>query len=111
LIYGGARLQFQRDEFQKRFPGETTYRHSLAEEIFAFERLLAFADEQEAKGQPLTDPQIATIRTLRGRGMLESYVLLHAPDAGIAKDYPQYRAEHRDRLQAYIEQMIVMPQQ
>jgi tetratricopeptide (TPR) repeat protein len=111
LVYSTARVQWQNGEFQKRFPNENVYRHSLPEEVFAFERLLAFADDQEAKGQPLNDPQIATIRGLRDKGMLESFVLLHAPDAGIAKDYPQYRAEHRDQLQTYVEQMIIMPQQ
>jgi tetratricopeptide (TPR) repeat protein len=110
LMYSLARAQWQNDEFAKRFPNEPAYRHSLAEEVFAFARLIAFADEQESKGQPVSDPQVATIRDLRDRGMLEAYVLLHAADAGIARDYPQYRAEHRDRLQAYVESMIVLPQ-
>jgi hypothetical protein len=110
VSYSLARAQWQTTEFAKRFPNEPTYRHSLAEEVFAFERLLAFADEQQTKGQPIPDPQVATIRSLYDRGMLEPYVLLHAPDAGIARDYPQYRAEHRDRLQTYIESMIVLPQ-
>jgi tetratricopeptide (TPR) repeat protein len=110
VVYSLSRAKWQTDEFQKRFPNETAYRHSLPEEVFAFERLLDFADQQEAKGQPITDPQLATLRNLRGSGMLESYILLHQPDAGIARDYPQYRAEHRDRLQAYVEQMIIMPQ-
>ena len=39
--------------------------------------------------------------------MLEAYVLLHAPDAGIAQDYDRYRAQNRDKLQAYVESMIL----
>jgi tetratricopeptide (TPR) repeat protein len=109
IVYATTKAQWNKEEFLKRFPTETTYRVSLAEEIDAFGRLLAFADEQQAKGQPITDPQIATIRTLRDRGMLEAYVLLHAASAGVARDYPAYRAEHRDRLQAYMEAMTVMP--
>ena len=109
VAYATAKAQWSKEEFLKRFPNESTYRVSLAEEIDAFGRLLAFADEQQAKGQPITDPQVATIRALRDRGMLEAYVLLHAPSAGVARDYPAYRAEHRDRLQAYMEAMTVMP--
>jgi tetratricopeptide (TPR) repeat protein len=109
VVYATAKAQWSKEEFLKRFPNESTYRVSLAEEIDAFGRLLAYADEQQAKGQPITDPQIATIRALRNRGMLEAYVLLHAPSAGVARDYPAYRAAHRDRLQAYMEAMTVMP--
>ena len=109
LAYATEKAHWNKEEFLKRFPNEPAYRHSLAEEIAAFGRLLAFADEQEAKGQPIKDPQVATIRGLRDKGLLEAYVLLHAPSAGISRDYPAYRAEHRDRLQAYMEAMIVMP--
>ena len=109
LAYATTKAQWSKEEFLKRFPNETVYRSSLAEEIAAFGSLLAFADEQEARGQPIKDPQIATIRGLRERGLLESYVLLHTPTAGISRDYPAYRAEHRDRLQAYVDAMVVMP--
>ena len=108
VAYATTKAQWSKEEFLKRFPNESAYRVSLAEEIDAFGRLLAFADEQEAKGQPIKDPQIATIRTLRDKGLLEAYVLLHAPNAGVARDYPAYRAEHRDRLQAYMDATTAM---
>jgi tetratricopeptide (TPR) repeat protein len=108
-VYSMRRAMWVGEEFRKRYPNEPAYRHSLAEEIDAFNQLLAFADEQEKKGQPITDPQISTIRGLREKGMLEPYVLLHAPDAGIAQDYDRYRVQNRDKLQAYVESMIVYP--
>ena len=108
--YSLRRAAWVTEEFRKNYPNEPAYRHTLAEEIDAFKQLLAFADEREKAGQPITDPQISTIRTLIDRGMLESYVLLHAPDAGIAQDYPAYRAQNRDKLQTYIESMIIAPQ-
>ena len=110
MVYSLRRARWVSEEFAKRYPNEPLYRHSLAEEIDAFGHLLAFADEQEQKGQPIVDPQLSTIRGLRERGMLEAYILLHAPDAGIAQDYEEYRAGNRDKLQAYIESMIIMPQ-
>lgn len=108
--YSLRRAAWVTEEFKKRYPNEPAYRHTLAEEIDAFDQLLLFADEREKAGQPITDPQISTLRGLRERGLLESYVLLHAPDAGIARDYPAYRAQHRDKLQEYIESMIIAPQ-
>ena len=110
MAYSLRRALWVSEEFKRRYPNEPVYRHSLAEEIDAFGQLLAFADEQDRKGQPIADPQISTIRGLRERGMLEAYVLLHAPDAGIAQDYDHYRAQNRDKLQAYVESMIIAPQ-
>lgn len=110
MAYSLRRSRWVSEEFRKRYPEEPLYRHSLAEEIDAFSHLLAFADDQAQKGQPIVDSQLSTIRSLHERGMLEAYILLHAPDAGIAQDYAQYRAAHRDKLQAYIESMIIMPQ-
>jgi tetratricopeptide (TPR) repeat protein len=107
--YAEARLQFQKEEFSQRFPTEPVYRHSLAEEIYAFERLIAFADEQAAQSAAINDPQLSTIRGLRQRGFLEPYVLIHAADAGIVRDYVAYRNEHRERIRAYVDGMIAMP--
>jgi tetratricopeptide (TPR) repeat protein len=109
-VYSQRRATWVTEEFRKRYPNEPAYRHTLAEEIDAFDHLLIFADEREKSGQPITDPQISTIRRLRERGLLAPYVLLHAADAGIAQDYPAYRAQNRDKLQTYIESMIIAPQ-
>jgi hypothetical protein len=39
--------------------------------------------------------------------MLEPYVLLNGADKGIAQDYDDYRAQHRDRLEEYVGTFIV----
>ena len=110
MVYSTTRARWQNGDFRKRFPDEPTYRHSLAEEMDAFEQMLVFADNEELQGRPLTDPQIPTIRGLRSRGLLEAFLLLHAPDAGIARDFEKYRAGNRAKLQAYVESMIIAPQ-
>ena len=110
MVYSLRRAMWVSEEFKKRYPNEPGYRHTLAEEIDAFNQLLVFADERDKAGEPIKDPQLSTIRGLRERGMLEAYVLLHAPDAGIAQDYPAYRAQNRDKLQTYLESMILGPQ-
>ena len=109
VVYATTKAEWSKQEFLKRFPNETTYRVSLAEEVDAYGRMLVYADEQQAKGQPITGPQIATIRALRDRGLLEAYILLNTTSASVARDYAAYRAEHRDRLQTYMEAMTVMP--
>lgn len=108
VAYAQARVQFAAEEFRKRFPSEPGYRHTISEELYAFDRMIALANDLEAKGQPITDPQMKTIRSLLGSGMLEPYFFLHAADAGIVQDYPAFRAEHRARLQQYVEAMIIM---
>jgi hypothetical protein len=39
--------------------------------------------------------------------MLERYVLLSAPDRGIAIDYFAYREKHRQQLEDYLSQFVV----
>ena len=107
MIYALTRAHWQTGEFTKRFPNEPAYRHSLAEEIDAYSQVLNAADEAVASGKPVTDPQIGLLRTLRDRNLLEPYILLHAAAAGIARDYPRYRTEHRDRILAYLETLIL----
>lgn len=98
-------------EFQKHYPDEKVYRHSLAEEVDAFTTVLKVYDELTAKKKPAqVDPQIAKLQELRDRGFLEPYILLQRADAGIAQDYPAYREAHRDKLRDYIEYLVV-PQQ
>lgn len=106
LPYAMTRARWQAGEFSKRFPAEPAYRHSLAEEIDALSAVLARADELASAGQPSTDQQLVLLRLLRDGNLLEPYILLHAADTGISRDYPRYRAERRDRLMAYLNAMI-----
>jgi hypothetical protein len=56
-----------------------------------------------------TPSPFADLKRLNDADVLEAYVLLSAADEGIAKDYPAYRAAHRDRLNAYLREFIVGP--
>ena len=88
------------------FPDEKEYRHSLAEEVGAFEALLLMFDESKP-GTDAKNESFRNVAALQKDGMLEAYVLLSAPDEGIAQDYPAYRDGHRDVLHAYIEKYVV----
>ena len=106
LIYSAQRASWRTELFAKQFPDATEYRHSLAEEVAAFETLLAFLDESKPPAD-LEDESLRNVSLLGKDGMLAAYVLISAADEGIAQDYTAYRAEHRDLLHAYVEKYVV----
>ena len=106
LVYSAQRALWRTEEFAKRFPDEKQYRHSLAEEIEAFELMLATMDESKQPGD-LANESLRNVAALKKDQMLEAYVLISAPDEGIAQDYAAYRDAHRDVLHAYIEKYVV----
>jgi hypothetical protein len=55
------------------------------------------------------DPIAPLLLRLYEAGLLDAYVLFSLGDDGIVKDYTAYRAQHRDKLDAYLDR-FVMPQ-
>ena len=108
IAYNGTRVSWQKDEFKKNFPKEDTYRHSLAEEVAA---LTAAADTLKSmKPAALAkNPDLNLLKQLAAADMLAPYVLLSAPDRGIAADYEAYRAQNRAKLEAYLSTYVVPP--
>jgi hypothetical protein len=97
--------------FQRHYPLETKYRHSLAEES---EALTAAAQTQEkvrsgaTKGAPASkDPSTDLLLKLHHAGLIEAYVLFSLGDEGIAHDYPAYRAKNRAKLEDYMDKFVV----
>ena len=109
LVYPITHVNWKNEgRFQKQFPNEKTYRHSLAEEVDAFTMVLKVYDEVTAKKKPpQIDPQIAKLQELQKQGYLEAYILLNRADDGIVQDYAAYREAHRAVLQDYLESCIV----
>ena len=106
LVYSAQRALWRTEEFAKRFPDEKRYRHSLAEEIEAFELMLATLDETKQPAD-LASESLRNVAALKQDQMLAAYVLISTPDEGIAQDYEEYREAHRDVLHAYIEKYVV----
>ncbi len=101
------------DAFQKRFPQEGAYRHSLEEES---EALRAAADilqklkaHDEGARAVNADPVAPLLLRLYEAGLIDAYVLFSLGDDGIAKDYAPYRAQHRDKLEAYLDRFVMPP--
>jgi len=95
-------------EFQKHFPGESQYRHSLPEEA---EALTAAAERilSREKGAVDSDPSLDLLLKLRHSGLIQPYVLFSLGDSGIARDYDGFRANNRQKLEDYLEKFVVPP--
>lgn len=106
LAYTLAQAQWQGDKFQKEFPAEKTYRHSLREETDVLSTVADIAKEQGQNGATLS-PAVENLIALKKAGLLEPYILLTVPDKGIAQDYAAYRDAHRDKLRQYLNDFVI----
>jgi tetratricopeptide (TPR) repeat protein len=109
LAYSGTRVLWYQGRFKKEFPQESQYRHSLAEETDALTTAAKVAEELAGKStsSPIAkDDNLQLLMRLYQEQMLEPYVLLSAPDQGIAEDYPEYRAKNRAKLQDYLGRFV-----
>ena len=101
MAYGIIRTSWQ-TEFAKQYPNEKTYRHSLKEEASAFRA--AIDAVKDAKND---DPSIQVLRKLNKEGLLEPFILLALPDAGIANDFPVYRKSNVEDLRRYVKLYVM----
>jgi tetratricopeptide (TPR) repeat protein len=112
IVYDATRALWKKEEFAKQFPNATAYRHSLAEETDALSRLADVVSERLKEGKIKgLDPNLSVLLKLKEDGLIESYVLLSAPDDGIAQDYRAYRDAHGDLLRLYITRYVVQKSQ
>jgi tetratricopeptide (TPR) repeat protein len=98
-------------KFKQRFPQEPGYRHSLAEETEALTAevkvLEALRGDIETAELVLEDQSLLLLLKLYEAGVLEPYVLFRLGDEGIAQDYAEYRSQHRDKLEEYMDKFVV----
>jgi tetratricopeptide (TPR) repeat protein len=112
--YDSVRADWQKGgRFQKRFPQETEYRHSLPEEseaLTAAAKVLEKLKEDRRGRQLVTgDPVAGLLLRLYQAGLIDPYVLFSLGDDGIAKDYIAYRAKNRVKLEAYMDKFVIPP--
>ena len=100
------------EKFQKEFPAEKEYRHSLPEEVDGFQAVVNRVKEGLQKKEiKQLDPALATLVKLSDEGLLEPFILISRPDKGISLDYPAYRDAHREKVRQYISEWIIHPAQ
>jgi tetratricopeptide (TPR) repeat protein len=105
MMYGIVRAAWQSD-FAKQYPNEKQYRHSLKEEAAALRGAIETIDNQKIDPKKL-DPSLQVLRKLDKEGLLEPFILLALPDAGIAVDFPAYRKTNVDNLRRYVKQYVL----
>jgi tetratricopeptide (TPR) repeat protein len=106
VIYSMSRANFRGDEFKKNFPQEKEYRHTLMEEDRALTLVLTMLKERKISADKM-DESLRTLLDLNNAGMLDCWILLSAPDQGIAQDYGVYRNDHRPLLHEYLARYVV----
>lgn len=104
ITYVATREAWRSEKFGKAFPAEKTYRHTLREEAEALRSVVQAA--RELKFKKLNE-QIAILEKLDQDGLLEAYVLMATPDAGIARDHADYLRSNRDRLRQYVMKYVI----
>src|ERR1044071_5170282 len=105
MMYGLVRASWQ-TEFAKQYPNEKTYRHSLKEEAAALRGALEAVKNQKLDPKNI-DPSLLTLQKLEKEGLLEPFILLALPDAGIAADYPDYRRANLEKLRRYVKDYVL----
>jgi tetratricopeptide (TPR) repeat protein len=103
VLYSFTRASWVTSEFAKQYPDEKTYRHSLKEEATAIRAALK---SLEKKG-PTSDRSLQILQKLDKDGLLEAYILLAMPDAGIASDFAAYRKTNTENLRRYVKQYVM----
>ena len=53
------------------------------------------------------DPSLQTLQKLEKEGLLEPFILLALPDAGIAQDFPDYRRANLEKLRRYVKDYVL----
>jgi tetratricopeptide (TPR) repeat protein len=105
MMYGIVRASWQ-TEFAKQFPNEKSYRHSLKEEAAALRGALEAVKNQKLDPKKV-DPSLQILQKLESEGLLEAFVLLALPDAGIAQDFPDYRKGNVEKLRRYVKDYVL----
>jgi hypothetical protein len=60
--------------------------------------------------QATLDPSLKILLELQSAQLLEPWILLTVPDAGLRQDYFTYRPAHRAQLQSYLDQYVLHEQ-
>jgi tetratricopeptide (TPR) repeat protein len=109
IAYALTKTVWRMSEFKKHCPQEKEYRHSLEEESQALTSAaeVLTADKEKKKAAVANDADLAALLKIYEAKMIEPYVLLSAPDDGIARDYGVYRDKNRDKLEQYLSEFVV----
>jgi len=102
LNYLAAREAWKKEKFAKSFPKESSYRHTLNEEVEALRAAVSAAKEQKSSNK-----QFEILGKMDAEGVLEAFILLAQTDDGIAADYAEYLKNNRAKLRQYVSNYVI----
>jgi hypothetical protein len=105
LAYAGRRTQWQKEKFQREYPNNSKYRHTLLEEADALRLMISALSQPELAGK-LDQPYAALVSIDRAR-FIEPFALLNHADSEVAQDYADYRTAHREAIYRYLDEFVV----
>lgn len=104
IAYSATRETWKKEKFAKTYPAEKVYRHSVAEEADALRSVVSMAKTLKAK---TLNPQIVLLEKIDKEGLLEAFIIMGLPDAGIAQEHAAYLRTNRDKLRKYVVNYVV----
>lgn len=109
LSYGLDRAAWHTEALEKQFPDVPRDRHTLQEEAHALNFMVTVLKETKDYREklPKLDPPLQAFIKIQEAGFTEPFVLFNRADAGIAQDYPAYRAANRDKIRRYLDEVMV----
>ena len=109
MSYGLDRAAWHTEESEKESPKIPRDRRTLQEEAHALNFMITVLKEQKDYEKRLAklDPSLQALIKIQKAGFLDPFVLLNRADAGIAQDYPAYRAANRDKIRSYLDDFMV----
>lgn len=110
-FYDLTRATYKTAGFGKDHPQEKEYRHSLSEEATALRTVAEIVSKHRKEGKFKTpDPSLDNLLKLSEADLIEAYILFNRVDAGIARDYQEYRRTNRDKLRRYWNDFVIARQ-
>lgn len=108
MLYEMSRAAWRAEGyFQKQFPEEKEYRHSLKEEADALSAVArGIAEAREKNEIAALHPSLEPLLKLHNDGLIEAYVVLARADQGIVRDYAAYAGRHREKLRKYLSHYV-----
>jgi len=107
--YSLGRASWHGDRFKKEFPNEPKYRRTLKEEADSLGLMITILKEQKGYEKKLKelDPSLQSLIKIQEAGFLDPFVLLNRADTEISRDYEPYRAQNREIIRRYLDEVVV----
>jgi tetratricopeptide (TPR) repeat protein len=105
--YVRVRNEWVDKKFSSSLPAEKQYRHSLQEETEAIGAMLDKAETAVGGNTEKLRFDLLLLSSFRTIGVLKAHILIDRADAGISKDYLEYRKTHREELRNYVDQFLI----